>query len=257
MAGIESIKFNKNWNRNTVTKEDNWDEIANKVAAFGSRTNNNLIQLGLDIGGVNYNYNGAGAKTQTTPVIDRISTLEATINSVGTRNLGLDLSDRTKVKLIGADGTNLSSSNAGIVTFNQTSSAGKLVSREVTSNLEVSLLGTHWGHDTSGDLTDYILWVLLIDNGTDAVLGVAAQGGRETVTVADAETVQSSVNEIGKVLTSSAIGATYNVTYMGWIKADFDDTGNAGGENYWAISSSVGGVNIQSIQTYFEGTVVF
>ena len=257
MAGIEPIRFVKNWNLNTRTREENWDEIANKISQFGTRTNNNFIQLGLDIGGTTYSYNGVGAKTQATPVLDRLDTLEATINTLGTRNIGLDLSDTTKIKVVGADGTNLSSTNKGIVTFNESSDAGDLVTREITANTEVTLTGCHWGYDTLGDLTDVVLWVLFIDDGTNAVLGVAAQGGRETITAANAETVQSNVDSLSKVLTESTISSTYNVTYLGWVKADFDDTGNPGGENYWTVQGSAGDVNIQPVQTYLEGTIVF
>lgn len=257
MAGIEPIRFNKNWNLNTRTREENWDEITSKVSSFGTRTNNNLIQLGLDIGGPSYIYNGSAKKTQDTPILDRISTLETTINSIGTRNIGLDLSDQSKIKIVGADGSNLSSSNKGIITFNESSDAGDIVTRELTSNLEVTLTGCHWGNGTYGDLTDYILWVLFIDTGTSAVLGVAAQGGREIILSADAETVQTSVNSIEKVLTSSTVSSTYNIIYAGFVRANFDDTGNAGGEDYWTVQNSAGDVNIQPIQTYFEGTVVF
>lgn len=257
MAGIEPIRFVKNWTKTTRTREENWDELATKISSFGSRTNNNLIQLGLDIGGNAYAYNGNGEKTQVTPVTERLDTLEATINAVGTRNLGLDLSDATKILIRGSDGSNLSATNKGLVTFNESADAGDLITRELTENLEVSLTGCHWGNGTFGDLTDYILWVLLIDNGTDAILGVAAQGGREIITSANAETVSTSVNSIEKVLTSSSVSSTYNVTYLGFVKVAFDDTGNAGGEDFWTVQNSAGDINIQPIQTYFEGTVVF
>ena len=257
MAGIEPIRFVKNWNRNTRTREENWDEIADKITAFGTRSNNNFIQLGLDIGGTTYDYNGNGQKTQATPVLDRFTTLEATINTVGTRNIGLDISSDNVVKIVGSDGSNLSSTNKGIVTFNESSDAGDLVTRELTDNIELDLTGCHWGFDTTGDLTDFVLWILFIDTGSTAVLGVAARGGRETITAADAETVVTNVNSIEKIYTEATISSTYNVSYMGWVKANFDDTGNAGGENYWSIQSSQGDVNIQPAQTYLEGTVAF
>lgn len=49
---LEPIQFVKNWNRNTNTREINWDEIANKTAAYSLRLNNKLKQFCLDIGGV-------------------------------------------------------------------------------------------------------------------------------------------------------------------------------------------------------------
>jgi hypothetical protein len=254
---LEPIKFIKNWFKNTRTREENWDEIATKMAAYSVRTNNNLKQLGLDLDGSDYNFNNVGRTTQTTPIVDRLDTLESTINAIGTRNLGISLASQDTVAITGSDGTALSSSNEGIVTFNETSDAGDLVTREVIANVSLTLTGCHWGFDTEGDLTDYRLWVLWMDDGSDAILGVAAEGGRETVTAADAETVASNVNSIEKVYTSATVSSTLNCTYMGWIKANFDDTGHAGGENYWTIQNSTGDVNIGSFQTFFEGEVRF
>lgn len=257
MAGLEPIRFDKNWNRNTNTREANWDEIANKTSTFATQTNNNFKQLGLDINGADYQFNGVGRATQTTPIISRITTLENTSAVLGTRNLGLDLSDTTKIKVIGADGNNLSTSNKGLITFNSSSNSGRLVTREITSNMEVTLTGCHWGLDGKGDQTDYILWVMFIDTGSAAILGVGAQGGRQSLTTSDDETAVGNVNSLSKVLVSSALSSTNNVTYMGWVKADFDDTGNAGGENYWTVQNGKGDINIGYHQSFFEGTVIF
>jgi len=257
MAGLEPIRFEKNWNRRTNAREENWDELANKTAAFGIRTNNNLKQLGLDINGASYVFNGDGRSTQTTPIVDRIDTLENTINAVGTRNLGLDLSVAGTITIVASDGTNLSSTNKGVVTFNESSDAGDLVTREVTSNISLALTGAHWGQGGLGDLTDHRLWLLWVDDGSDAIFAVANRGGRETILAADAETVTTSVNATEKVLTESSVASTFNVAYMGWVKANFDDTGNAGGEDFWTIQSSSGDANIQQVQTFFEGTVRF
>lgn|SRR3990167_4993402 len=254
MAGLEPIRFEKNWFKNSKTAEANWDEIADKTASYALRTNNNLKQVGLDINGSTYVYNGDGRATLTTPIVSRLTTLEATINSVGTRNIGLDLASQNIVKIVGSDGSNLSSTNKGVVTFNESSDAGDLVSRDVTANISITLTGAHWAHDTYGDLTDYILWVLFIDNGTDAILGVTADGTKQTVAAADTSVTASDINLLTEVLVSSAITSTYNVTYLGWLKCDFDDTGNAGGENYWTIQNAVGDVNIGAFQTRFSGT---
>jgi len=254
MAGLEPIRFEKNWFKNSKTAEANWDEIADKTASYALRTNNNLKQIGLDINGSAYVFNGDGRATQTTAMVSRITTLEATINSIGTRNIGLSLSSPNIVAVVGNDGTSLSSTNAGVVIFNESSDAGDLISRNVTANISITLTGAHWGHDTYGDLTDYILWVLFIDNGTDAILGVTADGSKQTVAAADTSVTASDINLLTEVLVSSAVASTYNVTYLGWLKCDFDDTGNAGGENYWTIQSSQGDVNIGTFQTRFAGT---
>jgi hypothetical protein len=256
MIGLEPVRFEKNWRRRTSTREENWDEIVNKITPFTIQTNNNFKQLGLDID-PNYQFNGVGRSTQKTPILSRISTLENTSAILGTRNIGLDLSDATKIKVIGADGDNLSSTNKGLVTFNSSADVGQLITRELTSNMELTLTGCHWGLDTTGDRTDFILWVMFIDTGSSVILGVAAQGGRQSVTTADDETSVGNVNSLSKVYVSSSLASENHVTYLGWVKADFDDTGNAGGENYWTVQSGKTDINIGYTPTYFEGTFVY
>lgn len=255
--GLQPLRFIKNWNQGTTTREQNWDELANKAAAFGVQTNNNFKQLALDIGGITYAYNGIGRATQSINVVSRITTLEAQSGIIGPRNLGLDLSTQSKIKIIGADGENLSETNKGLVAYNSTADVGQLVTREITSNLEVTLTGAHWGHDTYGDLTDYVLWLYLIDTGSDSVLAVGAQGGARTIDGAATFTTPGSVTSIGRYLVSTDTASEYNCTCIGWVKANFDDTGNAGGENYWTVQNGVGDVNIGSNQTYFEGIHVW
>jgi len=256
-SGLDPIRIKKNWNTNTNSREENWDEIANAVTFHGLQTNNNFKQIGLDIDGANYQFNGVGRSTQTTSIISRLTTLENTAAIVGTRNLGIDISTQSTVTLDGADGTNLSTTNPAVVTFNSTVTAGQLVSRNITANVSLALTGCHWGHDTFGDLTDYILWLLLLDTGTTTIFGIAAQGGIQTVTAANAQTAAGSVTAIGHVYVSAAVPATYNCSYIGWVRADFDDTGNPGGENFWTVQNGVGDVNASPVQSYFEGTVAF
>jgi len=252
---LEPLKIIKNWLTNTNTRESNWDSINDQLLSWATRTNNNLKQLGLDINGADYDFNNVGKATQTTSVVSRITTLESQSAIIGTRNIGLDLSVQSKIKLIGADGTNLSSSNPGLVSFNSTSDAGELVTREITSNLEVTLTGVHWGFDGDGDLTDMPLWVILLDTGSTAILGVAAQGGRQAITAAESDTAVGNITTFGKVLVSTIPAATLNATYLGWVKADFDDTGNAGGENFWTVQNGTGDINIGPVQTLFFGEV--
>jgi len=257
MAGLEPLRIVKNWTRDTSTREENWDAIANPVTSFSVQSLNNFKQLGLDVGGADYNFNGVGRSTQTIPVTTRLTTLENQGAFISSRNLGLKLTDTTKIVLCGADGENLSSTNVGLASFNSTANIGRVITREITSNLSVTLTGAHWGLDTFGDKTDYVLWIYLIDNGTDAVLGVGAQAGRATVTTADDETAASNCTTVSKVLVSSALSGTYNCIIIGWVNADFDDTGNAGGENFWTVQSAVGDVNFQQTPPRVYGVIEF
>lgn len=255
---LEALRFTKNWTNGTRTSESNWDEIANNFSSFALRTNNNLKQLGLDINAATYDYNNVGKSTQTTAIIPRIAALEVGVSIVGTRNIGLDTSTVSKVKLVGADASNLTSTNIGYAIINSSTTAGVVVTRNITANIEVTLTGAHWGLDTFGDKTAYVLWIALVDDGSSTpILAVTAQGGRETITAANSFTAAGSVTSRAHWLTNTAVGSTYNVTWVGWITADFDDTGNPGGENYWSVNTGTGAANIGRHQTYFEGTVVF
>jgi hypothetical protein len=241
---LEPLKIVKRWFTNSPNVQECWDEIADKVSAFASRSNNNLKQLGVDLGGETYDFNNQGKGNQSVPLVTRMAALETPNTAIGTQNLALDLSTPSIVKLVQANGTALSSTLPGKATFNSTSDIGGLVTRNITAELTLTLTGCHWGLDTLGDLTDRKLWILLIDTGSTVILGVDATGGRKTVTAADAETVSTSVNSIEKVFVTSEPGGEYNCIYLGWVNANFDDTGNAGGENFWTIQTGVGDINL-------------
>jgi hypothetical protein len=241
---LEPLKIVKRWFTNNQADELDWDEIADKTSSWALRTNNNLKQLGLDINGDSYVFNNVGKATQTASIVTRLDAVDNAQRVVLVRNLGIDTSVPNFIRLVGSNGSDLSSTNVGFVSFNSTSSPGQLVTRQITSTLSLELTGTHWGLDTLGDVSDVILTVMLIDDGTNAVLGVAAQAGRTEITAAVSETVAASVDDSTKVYTSSTISSTSSVVEMARVKADFDDTGNAGGENYWTVQTAIGDIII-------------
>ena len=242
---LNPLRIVKNWIRNTTTREENWDAIADEMTGFATRVNNNLKQLGLDINGSTYDFNNNGVATQSESIISRLTDLEAAnLDVVGTKNLGLDMSTTSIVKLVSADGSNLSSTNIGYATFNSTSNAGRLITRSITSNLSITLTGAHWGFDTQGDLTDQPLWVLLLDTGSSVTLGVAARSERNSIAVADSDTAVGNITSIDKVLVSTALSAELNSLVFAKVLAAFDDTGNAGGENFWTLQTGTGDVEI-------------
>src|SRR3990167_9389526 len=151
---IRPLKIIKNWFRNTRTRENNWDEIRDKIVEWSLFVQKYFNQVGLDINGSSYEFNDNGTATQTTSIVSRLTTLENTAGIVGTRNIGFDFSVSGAITLRGSDGSNLSSTNAGLVTFNETATGGDLVTREITSNITLTFTGAHWGFDTFGDLTD-------------------------------------------------------------------------------------------------------
>lgn len=247
---ILPLKIVKSWFRNNFVEEVHWDEIANKVGAWAVWVNNNLKQIGLDLGGETYDFNNVGKKTQSIPVFTRLTALEA-LSSAGALNLGLDLSNTSMVVLVDSDGDALSSDNAAKVIMNSSTTAGELASYTLTASQSVNLTGAHWGFDGEGDLTDYPLWLVFVDTGTSLILGVTAEGGKETITAANCKTAPGDASSRAHILVSSAVSSTSNVIYWGWVKADFDDTGGSS-ENLWTLQSGVGDINLGRTVTYLE-----
>lgn len=257
---LEPLKIIKNWFRNSRTRENNWDEIRDKVVAWSQRVNNNLKQLGLDLDGSDYDFNNQGRKTQTIPIISRIETLEGEENktTLSAKNISFVLDTAAgQIDIRSENGDDLSADNQITVTFNDTASAGSVIDRTVSANQSVTLTGAHWNFDGAGDQTDEKLWFGFADrgDGTDPSFIVAYQAGRTFITAADSETSPALVTSEEKVLSAETISGDNNVTWLGYFLADFDDTGNASGENHWDVQQAAGDFNIQPIQTYYEGEI--
>lgn len=252
------LKIKKNWFTNTEVAEKNWDEIADNITASDGRIQNNLKQIGLDINGEGYEFNNNGRATQTSAIIARLNNLDLSTTTVGTNNLSLDLSATNIVKLVSANGDALSSTNVGVAAFNSTENIGRVKSINISTGLSITLTGAHWGFGTKGDFTDVFLWIYLIhlSDGT-VVMGVSPEGGREVIAAADTTTSATSVNAIEKVFVNASVGGDSNCIQIGWIKADFDDTGNLGGEDFWTIKAAVGDINMGNHKSYGDMSLRF
>ena len=238
---LQPLTIIKNWFTNTKTREKNWDEIANKISAFGTRTNNNLKQLGLDISGSAYDFNNNGVATQSPSVVDRIAAVELLAGKplIGVLGLGLSFTTNGTITLKAYDGTDLSATNAGYVILDTNGAAGKLTSIPVIANQSVSLTGAHWGYDTYGDITELPLYVLLINdsiNGT-IVLGVGAKPPSGVVDPGNITITPSSVTTIDKVLVASAFVNDNNALTMARVLGSFTDT-----TNVWSFALANGDI---------------
>lgn len=254
---LDPLKINKNWTENNATREANWDEISDKTVSWAAKVNANLKQIGLDLNGTSYDFNNNGVATQSSSVIGRLGEIETTLNSVGVRNIGLDVSTTSIIKVFGSEGSSLSSTNIGRAGFNSLTSPGEVEVGNITSNLSITLTGAHWGYDTYGDLTDMPLFLMFILSGSSVILGVSPQGGRNYIASTDTTTVSTSVNSREKVYISSALSGDCPVIEFGWIYANFDDTGNGGGENFWTIQTGVGDIGLGVAHSIIERTVYF
>ncbi len=143
------------------------------------------------------------------------------------------------VKITSASGTALLATNSAWIDLPGTT-AGTVTRFSITADVTILLTGAHWGAGTLGDLTGALLRVLAVnDNGT-LRWGVALLGGRNTILTTDSSATTTSVTAPEHVLMkTAAVGsATNRCREIGFVRADFDDTGGAA-EDLWAIQTGV------------------
>jgi len=240
--GLEVLNIVKRWATANNVEVKDFDEITNKIVSWSSRTNNNLKQLGLDVNGASYEFNNVGRATQARSLVSRISTVETATAGTKSANIGLDLSTSVAiVSMTGSDGSALAADNVGYVTYNDGTAMGYLVTRSAVANIDLTLTGCHWGMGTTGDFTDVPLHIYGIDSGSATILGVSQAGGLSFVAAANCETVTTSVTDRDSIICSAAVSANSYCTHLGTVLADFDDTGNTGGEDYWSLQSGTVG----------------
>jgi hypothetical protein len=232
------LRFNRSWfTRNAVEAAD-LQEIAEKTVQDSTRQNNNLKQLGLDIGDNDYQFRNTGERTQSVSILSRIASIEAT-TFIGAKNISIGTGTGT-LTIKAGDGTDLSNTNIAYYSLNSTSSIGRIVSLPVNSSITFTLTGAHWGLDGLGDVTDEVLHLYAIDDAGTARTGISRQGGLTKISASDTTTSAGACTTIAKILVdATVVTATCSCTEMAWVFADFDDTGNIGGENFWTIQSAV------------------
>lgn len=164
-----------------------------------------------------------------------------------TSNLGLEAATTTNsndsIKITGANGSDLSSTNPGYICLPGVT-AGTLTVFRITSDVTILLTGAHWGLDTIGDFADLVLRVYAVNDNGSIKWIVANKGALTTIADTATSTTQSNVNTQAKAIANSSISSgTWPVQQMGWFLADFDDTGGAA-ENLWAVQTGNGEIGV-------------
>lgn len=174
---------------------------------------------------------GSGTETTFPGWFNNIAIVRATTTNAG-----------DSIKITSADGTAFSATNVGTITLPSTVTAGLSVKFSITADVTILLTGAHWGIGTTGDITGALLRVLAInDNGT-LRWGVAYLGGRNTILTTDTSATQTDINLPEEVLTTAAVGSASNTCReVGFVRANFDDTGGAA-EDLWAIQTGLNDV---------------
>lgn len=158
-------------------------------------------------------------------------------------NLGLGIgSAATTLRIRSASG-NLSSTSPLHIVLPSTT-AGLLSMFSATANVDIVLTGAHWGLGTKGDFSDVELCVYAINDTGALKWGVSLDGAKTTIASADSDTTATNITAKGDMLVSSALNSgTWPCVRVGWVKADFDDTGGAS-EDIWDIQTGVGDINV-------------
>ena len=148
------------------------------------------------------------------------------------------------IKVTGANGTALSTTNPGYVRM-LSATSGLVTTFTVTADVTILLTGAHWGFGTKGDLTSQALSVLAINSAGTLRWGVALHGGVSVVLDADDSATPTDINLWDEVLVSAALTADSYALHLGHFFASFDDTGGAA-EDLWAVASGVGSIVLGS-----------
>jgi len=103
----------------------------------------------------------------------------------------------------------------------------------------LNLTGTHFGAGTNGDITGGLLRAILVnDNGTLRYCA-GYLGGRETVVTTDTTATATSATTPESLFCNTVVGSATNMAVeIGYVRADFDDTGGAA-EDLWTIQTGV------------------
>lgn len=143
------------------------------------------------------------------------------------------------ITITSADHTAFSATNPGHIAMPGTT-AGQITVFKVTADVTINMTGAHWGAGGGNkDITGALLRILAInDNGT-LRWGVAYQGGRPTLVTTDTTATSTSATTPESVLCTAAVGSSTNMAReVGYVRADFDDTGGSS-EDLWTIQSGV------------------
>lgn len=161
--------------------------------------------------------------------------LNGWINNIGL-SVGTTAYPNDSISIISASGSSLSPINPGWLGLSS-STHGELGALSVTSDITIDLTGAHWGYGTTGDLTDFILFVYAINDSGTLKWGISPFYGLTIISGSNDETAGTSVTTVDDVLVNSALSGDSECLRIGWFKANFDDTGGLS-EDIWSVQNS-------------------
>lgn len=140
----------------------------------------------------------------------------------------------------------------------RSATSGQIIRGKITSNVSIPLVGMAPGVGGKGDITSAILRVYAINDGNSSdeftlKWGICYQGGFNYIRNTQDSTIAANVNAPEKVLVDSDISNDNSpMSDIGYIVADFDDTGNVNGEDFWTINAVRPGESADGIWQFFN-----
>lgn len=131
----------------------------------------------------------------------------------------------------------------------RSATSGRIIRGKITSNVSIPLVGAHWGAGGKGDLqlvSNFfrpVLRVYVINDGNSSddftpKFGICYQAGFNFFQSAQCSTTATNINDAKRVLVNSTVSNNGSpCADIGYLRATFDDTGNANGEDFWKITA--------------------
>lgn len=163
------------------------------------------------------------------------------------------------IKQANGDDFDDSDGNRGYVWL-RSSTNGEIIRGVLISNISIPLVGMAPGMEAYGDRTDVILRIYAINDGNNSddftpKIGISYQGGFDYIRTTQGSTTASDIDVQYEVLLNSSVSNDNSpMSDIGYIIADFDDTGNINGENFWEITETHPGESADGIwQSCYHG----
>ena len=138
-----------------------------------------------------------------------------------------------------------SSSNPGFIWMPDDGVGGDYQLAKITTNVSITLTGATWDDTPSGDISDAILKVFLVNAAGNAVwcVGLAPYAHGVIGSSTRDSTTSSDINLPEELLCNASVSADDPIIPVFWFKADFDDTGGAS-EDLWTVQTGDGDFNV-------------
>lgn len=151
--------------------------------------------------------------------------------------------------------------NRGYV-WMRSATSGRIIRGKVTANVQLGPVGCHFGAGTKGDLTDAILRLYAINDGNTSddftpKWGLGYQGGFNYIRNTQGSDIGTDINLPEEIFVNSVVvNDNSPMSDVGYILANFDDTGNPNGEDFWTITAARPGESADGIWQPFNTTHV-